>query len=241
MSAQWIQSLNPQTNILHRILSQWSDIDAKIKDMRQEAPFPIKTHSKYTEAKAEIESEPEFEYETKTKITKTKRVREPKKSKRKLKNQRLEDSDQEELEPEIKKKPKNQRSKDEDIFKSDEPQDSSIDLMMPNADIDFFNSNSTSISNSQKTERKHKMIHIRQQQRNGKKCFTLIEGLSSTSDLSTLLHQLKKEFNTNGTLLQDTEDETVVIQIQGDFRKECQQFLIINGHCEKNEVKIHGF
>lgn len=45
-------------------------------------------------------------------------------------------------------------------------------------------------------------IHIRVQQRNGRKCVTTVQGLSKKYDLKKILKELKKEFCCNGTVVE---------------------------------------
>ncbi|GBB97074.1 hypothetical protein RclHR1_02910002 [Rhizophagus clarus] len=82
-------------------------------------------------------------------------------------------------------------------------------------------------------------IHIRIQQRNGRKTLTTVQGLPSEYDQKKLLKAFKKEFACNGTLVQD-EELGQIIQLQGDQRLKVQNFLGDNG-IDKNIIKIHGF
>ncbi|KAJ7219145.1 translation initiation factor SUI1 [Mycena pura] len=82
-------------------------------------------------------------------------------------------------------------------------------------------------------------IHIRIQQRNGRKTLTTLQGLPKQYDAKKLLKEFKKEFACNGTLVDD-EKMGQVIQLQGDQRSKISTFLIDNG-IEKDTVKVHGF
>lgn len=83
-------------------------------------------------------------------------------------------------------------------------------------------------------------VHIRIQQRNGRKSLTTVQGLAPDLDLRKILKALKKMFSTNGTIVNDKEMGKV-LQLQGDQRKHVSEFLIKFNICGKNEVKIHGF
>nr|ADK79108.1 putative eukaryotic translation initiation factor SUI1 [Catharanthus roseus] len=83
-------------------------------------------------------------------------------------------------------------------------------------------------------------VHIRVQQRNGKKCLTTIQGLKKEFSLEKILKDLKKDFCCNGNVVQDKELGKV-IQLQGDQRKNVSQFLITAGIVKKDQIKIHGF
>merc|ERR1712019_127541 len=79
-------------------------------------------------------------------------------------------------------------------------------------------------------------VHIRMQQRNGRKSWTTVQGFPEQVrlprsgrvlpvDFDKILRALKKTFKTNGTLKKDDEHGTI-IQLQGHIRKEVAEFLI---------------
>ena len=78
-------------------------------------------------------------------------------------------------------------------------------------------------------------VHIRNRQRSGKKTLTTIEGLSPDLDLNQILRALRKQFKTNGTLLNKT-----IIQLQGDCRQGVAEFLIQREIVPKEKIIIHG-
>lgn len=94
-------------------------------------------------------------------------------------------------------------------------------------------------------------VHIRMQQRNGRKSWTTVQGFPERVrlpksgrqmdvDFDKILRALKKTFKTNGTLIKDDEHGTI-IQLQGDIRKEVAEFLIdATGIITKDQVMIHG-
>lgn len=83
-------------------------------------------------------------------------------------------------------------------------------------------------------------VHIRVQQRNGKKCLTTVQGLKKEFSYEKILKDLKKEFCCNGNVVQDKELGKI-IQLQGDQRKNASQFLVQAGLVKKDQIKIHGF
>eukprot|EP01099_Mayorella_cantabrigiensis_P006419 TRINITY_DN534_c0_g1_i1.p1 TRINITY_DN534_c0_g1~~TRINITY_DN534_c0_g1_i1.p1 ORF type:complete len:113 (-),score=11.50 TRINITY_DN534_c0_g1_i1:106-444(-) len=83
-------------------------------------------------------------------------------------------------------------------------------------------------------------IHIRIQQRNGRKTLTTVQGLSTELDFHRILKAFKRGFHCNGTIVDDPELGKI-IQLQGDHRKEISKFLITEGIVDKNIVKVHGF
>lgn len=84
------------------------------------------------------------------------------------------------------------------------------------------------------------IVHIRSQQRNGRKSLTLISGLAEDLDLKKILKVMRKMFSTNGAILKDDEVGEV-IQLQGDRRVDCQNFLVKHNICGREEIKLHGF
>ncbi|EKV16637.1 hypothetical protein PDIG_20080 [Penicillium digitatum PHI26] len=74
------------------------------------------------------------------------------------------------------------------------------------------------------TKQSQNYIHIRIQQRNGRKTLTTVQGLPKKFDQKKILKVIKKKFACNGTIVSDTEMGEV-IQLQGDQRKDVQEFL----------------
>ena len=83
-------------------------------------------------------------------------------------------------------------------------------------------------------------IHIRIQQRNGRKCITTVQGLPDEIDLKKLMKHAKKAFNCNGAVITD-EEEGMIIQLQGDQRENMKRFITKENIAEESEIKIHGF
>lgn len=83
-------------------------------------------------------------------------------------------------------------------------------------------------------------IHIRIQQRNGRKTLTTVQGLPKEYDCKRILSELKKKFATNGVVVTDP-DLGEVIQMQGDQRTKFSNFLNEDLGISANIIKIHGF
>lgn len=83
-------------------------------------------------------------------------------------------------------------------------------------------------------------VHIRIQQRNGKKKLTTVQGLPKEFSYEKILKAVKKEFCCNGNVVHDKELGEV-IQLQGDQRKNVQSFLVNADLVKKEYIKIHGF
>mmetsp|Transcript_63438 Transcript_63438/g.182075 ORF Transcript_63438/g.182075 Transcript_63438/m.182075 type:complete len:115 (-) Transcript_63438:95-439(-) len=94
-------------------------------------------------------------------------------------------------------------------------------------------------------------VHIRMQQRNGRKSWTIVTGMPNEVklpksgrtlevDFDKILRALKKSFKTNGLLIHN-EEHGVIIQLQGDIRKEIAAFFIDHtALITKDQVMIHG-
>jgi len=86
-------------------------------------------------------------------------------------------------------------------------------------------------------------IHIRIQQRNGRKALTTVQGLPKKFDQKKILKVIKKKFACNGTIVTDTEMGEV-IQLQGDQRKDVHEFLVDKKdglELDAKIIKVHGF
>ena len=83
------------------------------------------------------------------------------------------------------------------------------------------------------------VVHIRIQQRNGRKSLTTVQGLDPKIDFSKLIKAFKKEFCCNGCLV-DSEELGKIIQLQGDQRAKVRQFLIEETLAAKERIKVHG-
>jgi translation initiation factor 1 len=83
------------------------------------------------------------------------------------------------------------------------------------------------------------LVHIRIQQRNGRKCLTLIYGIADDLDLHKITKYLKKVYSTNGNVINDPKYGDV-IQLQGDQRKNVYDALIEWKITEKETIRVHG-
>ncbi|PWI71178.1 translation initiation factor [Purpureocillium lilacinum] len=93
------------------------------------------------------------------------------------------------------------------------------------------------------TKQTQNYIHIRIQQRNGRKTLTTVQGLPKKFDQKKILKVIKKKFACNGTIVNDTEMGEV-IQLQGDQRKDVQEFLVDKKEgleLDPKTIKVHGF
>jgi translation initiation factor 1 len=93
------------------------------------------------------------------------------------------------------------------------------------------------------TKQTQNYIHIRIQQRNGRKTLTTVQGLPKKFDQKKILKVIKKQFACNGTIVADDEMGEV-IQLQGDQRKDVQEFLIDKKEglgLDVKTIKVHGF
>ncbi len=82
-------------------------------------------------------------------------------------------------------------------------------------------------------------MHIRVQQRNGRKCITTIQGLADDLDIQKITRALKRTFQCNGSVLND-EEQGEVIQLSGDQRNNVREFFVDQEVCHEDEIVIHG-
>lgn len=78
-------------------------------------------------------------------------------------------------------------------------------------------------------------IHLRIQQRNGRKCITIIEGLEDDLDLKRICRAMRNAFSCNGNVKDD------IIQLQGDQRENIKEWLVIQEITTKDNIIVHGF
>ena len=72
---------------------------------------------------------------------------------------------------------------------------------------------------------------------------TTVQGLPKKFDQKKILKVIKKKFACNGTIVSDS-DMGEVIQLQGDQRKDVQEFLTDKKEglgLDSTQVKVHGF
>ncbi|KAI0034529.1 translation initiation factor SUI1 [Vararia minispora EC-137] len=105
--------------------------------------------------------------------------------------------------------------------------------------FDPFADEADPLANNEDVGSQQNYIHIRIQQRNGRKTLTTLQGLPKEYDAKKLLKAFKKEFACNGTLVDDQEMGQV-IQLQGDQRTKMANFLTEEG-LPRNTIKLHGF
>ena len=83
-------------------------------------------------------------------------------------------------------------------------------------------------------------IHVRVQQRNGRKCITTIAGLAEDLDIKRICKAFKKNFSCNGAVQKD-EDAGEVVQLSGDQRTNVKSFLVDQEICHGENIVLHGF
>ncbi|XP_022648624.1 eukaryotic translation initiation factor 1-like [Varroa jacobsoni] len=84
------------------------------------------------------------------------------------------------------------------------------------------------------------LIHIRIQQRNGRKTLTTVQGIAEDFDKKKIVRACKKDFACNGTVVEHPEYGEV-LQLQGDQRNNIYQFLTKVGIAKPEQLKVHGF
>jgi len=82
-------------------------------------------------------------------------------------------------------------------------------------------------------------IHIRVQQRNGRKCITTVQGLADDLDMLKIAKALKKTFKCNGCINIDPEYGEI-LQLSGDQRTNVKDFFVDQEVCHEDQIVIHG-
>ncbi|CAM9260369.1 unnamed protein product [Ascophyllum nodosum] len=95
-------------------------------------------------------------------------------------------------------------------------------------------------ADSQEERRDQTKVHVRVQQRSGRKCITTVQGLADDLDLKRILKAFKKNFSCNGAIVTDA-DGGEVVQMSGDQRTNIHEFLVDQQICAASQVVLHGF
>ncbi|XP_036189762.1 eukaryotic translation initiation factor 1-like [Myotis myotis] len=83
-------------------------------------------------------------------------------------------------------------------------------------------------------------IHVRIQQRNGRKTLTAAQGIAGDCDRKELVKAFKKKLACPGTVMEHPEHGEV-IQLQGGQRKNICQFPLERGLAKDDQLKGRGF
>ncbi|VDD75933.1 unnamed protein product [Mesocestoides corti] len=97
-----------------------------------------------------------------------------------------------------------------------------------------------SVRNNNQASKGDCVIHIRIQQRNGRKTLTTVQGIPDKFDKKCILKVCKKDFACNGNVVQH-EQYGEVLQLQGDQRENIAGFLKKYLSVTSDQIKIHGF
>lgn len=105
-------------------------------------------------------------------------------------------------------------------------------------DIDNFR-NATDPFATNSDGRDNSKIHVRMQQRNGRKCITTVQGLAEDLDINKIARALKKTFKCNGSVSTDPEMGEI-LQLSGDQRTNVREFFVDQQVCHEDQIVIHG-
>eukprot|EP00922_Rhytidocystis_sp_ex-Travisia-forbesii_P056256 GHVS01083292.1.p2 GENE.GHVS01083292.1~~GHVS01083292.1.p2 ORF type:complete len:120 (-),score=12.17 GHVS01083292.1:433-792(-) len=104
---------------------------------------------------------------------------------------------------------------------------------------DPFSNNATKTGEVDASGGSSSLVHIRNQQRNGRKSVTTVQGLDKGFDLKKMVRALKKEYSCNGTVI-ESADHGAIVQLQGDKRQDVKAFLEREGICSTDQIRVHG-
>jgi translation initiation factor 1 len=82
-------------------------------------------------------------------------------------------------------------------------------------------------------------VHIRVQQRNGRKAITTIQGLDPKLNFRRVNREFQQRWGCNGTVIDDKEFGKV-IQLQGNWSDNIKQFLIEERLASEGTMKVHS-
>jgi len=105
--------------------------------------------------------------------------------------------------------------------------------------FDPFADEGDPLASTQDVGSQQNYIHVRIQQRNGRKTLTTLQGLPKEYNVKKLLKAMRKEFACNGSLVEH-EEMGNVIQLQGDQRNAIVKLLTDEG-IPRATIKLHGF
>ena len=83
-------------------------------------------------------------------------------------------------------------------------------------------------------------IHVRIQQRNGRKTLTTVQEINDDYDKKKLVKTFKKKFACNGTVIEHPEYGEG-IKLQGDQHKNICQFPVETGLAKDDQLQVHRF
>jgi translation initiation factor 1 len=82
-------------------------------------------------------------------------------------------------------------------------------------------------------------VHIRFQQRTGRKGITTVQGLNQKLNFEKLNKEFKKRWGCAGTIINDPEAGNV-IQLQGDQRQHLTEFIIEEKLAKEENIRVFG-
>jgi len=84
-------------------------------------------------------------------------------------------------------------------------------------------------------------VHIRLQQRNGKKCITIVTGIDKEIDIKRIASKLAPQLQTRCTVKTDETTGDKVLQLSGDQRTNVQDFFVSQEICILEQIVMHGY
>ncbi|ORC88722.1 translation factor SUI1 [Trypanosoma theileri] len=82
-------------------------------------------------------------------------------------------------------------------------------------------------------------VHIRVQQRKGKKFVTSVQGLNQALNFRRINREFQRRWGCNGTVI-ETPEAGIVIQLQGNWSEEIRQFLLAENMATEQNLEIHS-
>lgn len=95
------------------------------------------------------------------------------------------------------------------------------------------------LANNQAKKKGSNEVHIRVQQRNGRKSITSVAGLRQDLDFERVSAAFKRLKGVNGIVVRD-EDAGYVLQFTGDVAPDLTEWLVGEKICKKSAIKVFG-
>uniref|UniRef100_A0A6C0EMN3 SUI1 domain-containing protein n=1 Tax=viral metagenome TaxID=1070528 RepID=A0A6C0EMN3_9ZZZZ len=87
---------------------------------------------------------------------------------------------------------------------------------------------------------KQQKMHVRIQQRTGRKNITILQGISLELDIKNILKDMKKQFSCGGSVQRDENDLPVVV-LFGDQRQNILSYFITHDLATRDDFVLHGY
>jgi len=104
--------------------------------------------------------------------------------------------------------------------------------------MEWSDSGEEHVFSDEKQEFEENEIHIRKQNRKGRKWITTIENIPEEYDINDLLGNLKRKLSCNGSITVDPAKNRKIVQVQGNHGQFIREYL--KGLFNSHTIIFHG-